>query len=696
MGVPAVIVDERGAPVPGEVPFKEILAHPDRHSKAVMKDFYRSPEFCGACHKSTIPTNLTDYKWLRGFGTYDEWQASAYSNRSPAPFYQKAYTTCQDCHMTRESVDSGEYGAKNGSIASHRWPGGNTAVPFYYGFDEQLRKTIDFLKNQTLNIDIFALRPVATDKSREGAPPVGVTGGNDAPIPAAISDSLIAPLGQADFNLRPGETIQAYVVIQNKGLGHSLIPEQRDFYEAWVEFTVVDSAGREIFHSGFLKPDGSLDERAHSFTNRLVGKDGKLLSLHQIWDRRAVAFDNTILPGRSTLVRYEFTIPSAEFTTTQRDSSDFGVRSFNSDIRATKQRGASAPEERSSSLTGPLTITARVNYRHFNQEYLDYVLGSPLPAGAGHPAYPVVEMASASRIVKVGNGSANMDFRQGTVSTVPRAEEELGASAPEVEAQPTWLRWNNFGIALLDQGQYREALDAFNRVVALRPDYADAYTNIALANLYRTTYDDAKSAIDKALNVYEHNRSFGGRSFSSDISSSGMNGASAPEVVSTLNPASVPLFRALYIRALIGRNQEDGLASAIRDLEIVIKQFPQSREACRELAQDYFLNHQDSAALAMFEELQANDPDDLLTHYYLALLYRRAGEPAKAAQQAALYEQKRDDDGTGLRAFTFLRAHPEQRAESIPGHVHTDVTPKTAATSVSGSGSGSTERPNPR
>ncbi len=54
MGVPAVLVDADGKPIYGEVSDKEILAHLDRHDKAVMKDFYRTSEFCGVCHKAAI------------------------------------------------------------------------------------------------------------------------------------------------------------------------------------------------------------------------------------------------------------------------------------------------------------------------------------------------------------------------------------------------------------------------------------------------------------------------------------------------------------------------------------------------------------------------------------------------------------------------------------------------------------------
>ena len=55
---------------------------------------------------------------------------------------------------------------------------------------------------------------------------------------------LVAPLGLTNFTVAPGETITADVVIQNKGIAHSHVPEQRDFYESWVEFDVKDPSGK--------------------------------------------------------------------------------------------------------------------------------------------------------------------------------------------------------------------------------------------------------------------------------------------------------------------------------------------------------------------------------------------------------------------------------------------------------------------
>jgi cytochrome c556 len=57
--------DRQAGGIYGEVPDKEILAHLDRHSKAVMKDFYRTSDFCGACHKAALPSMLNGYKWQR-------------------------------------------------------------------------------------------------------------------------------------------------------------------------------------------------------------------------------------------------------------------------------------------------------------------------------------------------------------------------------------------------------------------------------------------------------------------------------------------------------------------------------------------------------------------------------------------------------------------------------------------------------
>jgi DNA uptake lipoprotein len=542
LGVPAVLVDDAGNPIYGTVPDKEILAHLDRHAQAVMKDFYRTSEFCAACHKAALPKPLNHYKWQRAFTVYDEWQQASFSKQSPLPFYVKdKVSQCQDCHMEREPITMRDYGAEPGMIATHRWAAANTLMAKYYGYDQQLEKTIAFLRNKVLNVDVFGIE-------RNGK-------------------AVIAPLGNAAFKVEPGDALTVSVVIQNKGAGHTLVPEQRDFYESWVEFEAKDATGRVLMHSGGLLPGGSLDPSAHSFTNRLISVDNKLNDLHQVWDTRIQAYNNTIGSGRSQVVRYEFSVPS--------------------------------------DATGPIAMTAKVNYRRFNQRFINFVFGKRYDM-------PIVEMASRTRSLVLG---------------------ENGTVQPEADDNPEWMRWNNYGIGLLDAQQYAESARAFEHVAKLRPDYADAYTNIAIANFSWQRYSVARTNLEKSL-------------------------ALAPKNA-----------RALYYLALVDRIQGK-LSEAVADLQQVVAQFPNSRDAHRELGFSYYQQQQYEAARTEYEAVQAVDPDDLSAHYILSIVYRRLGMKDKAAHEAAAFADQKDDPTATTYALKFLREHPDVTAESVVWHIH--------------------------
>jgi tetratricopeptide (TPR) repeat protein len=544
MAVPAVMVDENGKRIPGEVPDSEIRAHPERHAKAVMQDFYHTSEFCSACHKANLPNPLNGYKWIRAFTAYDEWQNSKFSKRNPLTFYSADMQVCKNCHMRRVVPTLQEDGAKKGTFVSHRWLAGNTAVPFYYGFDEQLAKTEEFLKSgMYLNVDLFAIRKPQ-------------------------SDEVFGPLGSAAFEMSPNETIETMVVIQNKNIGHSLIPEVRDLYEAWLEFAVADSSGKEIYHSGFLNPDGAIDERAHSFTNRPVDAKGEFVDNHKVFTIHSVAYDNTIQSGRSVLVRYRFRIPA--------------------------------------DAKGPLTFSARVNYRHLRQSYLNNIFGPD------HPAYPIVELGGRTRKFNLGRN-------------LPGVQDP--------QDNPDWMRWNNLGIAYMDQLQYSDALAAFNRVVQLRPEYADGYINLALTHIQWEKYTEARPYLDKALSLSANNA------------------------------------RAFYYLGLVER-RAGNCDAEIANFKKVVAQYPMSIDARRELGISYYQNHRYEEARAQFEALQTIEPDDLAAHYNLAVIYRRMGMKERSSQEAALFATKQVDPGAPTYSLDFLRKHPEISIESSQWHVH--------------------------
>jgi tetratricopeptide (TPR) repeat protein len=517
-----------------------------------MRPLYRTAEFCAACHKAAIPRSLDDYKWLRAISLYDEWQGASFTRQSPLPFYRKdTVSTCQTCHMPSEPLAAGaeDSGAKDGKLASHRWVGGNTLVPAYYKFDEQAAKVAAFLKNGVFNVDIFALEK----ESAEATPKDQV---------------LVAPLGLTSFSLTPGETLVADVVIQNKGIGHSFIPEQRDFYEAWVDFTVKDGTGKVLAESGFLQPDGYLDPAAHSFTNRLINNKGELNDLHQIWHNRVLAYNNTIQSGRSQLVRYRFRLPKE--------------------------------------ITGQIAITASVKYRRFDQHFIDYAMGQK------HYPQPIIDMASETRTFNIGLNSP---------------------APPQPGENPEWMRWNNYGIGLLDAQQYQASVEAFERVAALRPNYADVYTNMAVVETSWERYNDAKANLAKAL---------------------------------ALLPGDP---RALYYRALVERNAGE-VSEATADLRAVLEKYPRSKDALRELGFSYFQHHEYAQAREFYERIQVIDPDDLGAHYALAIIYRRLGEKQKASIESAKFADQKDDPTASFYALEFLRKHPEVASESVVWHAH--------------------------
>jgi tetratricopeptide (TPR) repeat protein len=314
-----------------------------------------------------------------------------------------------------------------------------------------------------------------------------------------------------------------------------------------------------------------IDPRAHSFTNRPVTDEGDFVDNHKVWTIHSVAYDNSIQAGRSVLVRYQFVIPA--------------------------------------DVSGALTVTAKVNYRHFRRSYLNNVLGKD------HPDYPIVELAAKTRILKIG---------------------ENRPDPADADDNPEWMRWNNLGISLLDEQQYQEAVQSFHEVVKLRPNDAEGYTNIGLTEIVWEKYESARGAIRRAL---------------------------------ALDPNNA---RAIFYDGLLQRRAGNS-EREIADFRKVVEMYPQSRDARRELGITYYQKNNNPAALEQFEALQKIDPDDVTAHLNLSILYKRMGKPQLAADQQAMFVDKEIDPGAPTYSLNYLRAHPEISTESIPWHIHSDL-----------------------
>lgn len=416
MGEPALLVKEDGTRLLAGVTDQQVLDDIPSHRRAMMRPLLKTPEFCGSCHKSQVPRELNDYKFLRAFMVADELQQSSFSKESPHPFYVRDKETCNSCHMKREPAPLFDVSAKKGTLVSHRWAAANTAIPVFYKWKDQLDAVTKFLEADALGIDIFAIR----------RKPAG-----------AGAEEFIAPVNRSSFKIAGGDRLTAEAVITNKNIGHSFPPELRDFYEAFVEFIVSDDGGKPLFRSGFIKPDGYLDESAHNYKTYLVKADGTYNDKHHIWRTRVFAQNNQINSGRSDVARYQFTVPV--------------------------------------NTAGGLHLTARVRYRRFTRVFSDYVLGKSVD-------YPIVNMAATEYVMQIGDNAA------------------LPANPNEKTAVPDWRRWNNYGIALFDQRQYPLALEAFARAADLDEKYRPmALVNRAMAYIELEQYDEAASILDSVV-----------------------------------------------------------------------------------------------------------------------------------------------------------------------------------------------------
>ncbi|MEP6848375.1 MAG: tetratricopeptide repeat protein [Acidobacteriota bacterium] len=546
MGEPALIVKEDGTRIT-EATDAEILDDVPGHKRALMRDLLKSPAFCGACHKSQVPQELNDYKFLRAFAVSDELQTSSFSKESPHPFYVRDRESCNSCHMNMVDAKKFDVAATNGLVASHRFAAANTAIPAYYGYKEQLDAVEAFLKNDKLGVDIFAMRRTPQ---------------------AAGSEDFIAPVNRQSFRLAAGDALTADVVITNKNIGHSFPPELRDFYEAYVEFTVTDDTGRTLFKSGFIKPDGYLDEFAHNYKTYLVKPDGTSNELHHIWQTRVIPQNLAIPSGRSDVARYRFSIPD--------------------------------------SLSGNVKLTAKLRYRRFTRIFSDYSIGKPTD-------FPIVTMASTEKILTIGDNKPD--------DALPNA-------------MPDWRRWNNYGIALLDQRQFAASADAFAKVIGLDEKYRPfALTNQALALMEIDRWAEARQLITRALELDPNN------------------------------------YRALFQLGRIDR-VEGKLADAEAEFARVNKAFPRDRLTLQQLGELAKIKSDYPAAKDMYLQILAIDPEDAGSHYNLMLIYKKLKMKDEAAKEEKIFLDLKDDPRTTALASDFLQHNPAVARRSLPYYVN--------------------------
>ncbi len=606
---------------------------PKPHRDTFMKPFHteQSAEFCSSCHKVHLDLPVNDYRWVRGFNEYDNWQASGVSGQGARSFYYpETPQTCSSCHMPL--VRSDDPAARDGYVRSHRFPGANTALPFVNRDQAQLEAVQDFLRAGQVSIDVFGITRVA-----EAAAPAGAVlpGGDPAlsstfavgeeslqfgagrrlpggPAPAEV----VAPLDLSPVAVRRGESVRLEVVVRTRNVGHFFPGGTVDAFDVWVELEAVDDRGRVLLHSGEAADGGSgpVDPGAHFYRSLQLDEHGNPINKRNAWATRSVAYVRLIPPGAADTVHYRLEIPE-----------DAGDR---------------------------ITLRAKVNYRKFAWWFTQWAF-----AGVRDPSDPAPSVANGhddGRWVFTGDTSgvsgqvkAIPDIPTTVMAEATAALTVVDADAPlsPAPAVPPGDarqrgRWNDYGIGLLLQGDLRGAEAAFRRVMAIDPEYPDGPVNAARARLQEGDVDAAIPLLEQAL-------------------------ALEPDL------ARAHFFLGTALRAL-GRYEE-----ALEHLAVAREQYPRDRVVLGQIGRLQFLDRQYEAAIATYEAVLRIDPEDVAAHYNLMLAQQGAGNREEAARERALYERFKADEAAQAITGDFRRASPEDNNErqAIHEHRHPDARP---------------------
>jgi Flp pilus assembly protein TadD len=402
------------------------------------------------------------------------------------------------------------------------------------------------------------------------------------------------------------------VVARTRGVGHFFPGGTVDAFDVWLELKGIDARGRIFFWSGFVENEGHgpVEAGAHRYRSLQVDGHGNPINKRNAWSTRALVYAHLIPPGAADVARFRVEVPQ--------------------------------------DAQGPLSFTARMNYRKFSWWNTQFSF-----AGVRDPEAPASSLApdfDDARMLFTGDTS----HVSGPVKAIPElpitvvAENKVevpladGRSAGVLadlkgavpQGQPfDRERWNDYGIGLLLEGDLAGAKVAFERVTLLEPAYAAGWVNLGRVLVQEGEHEKAMQVIGEGLKR-------------------------DPRL------ASGHYFMALALKSR-GRYDE-----ALEHLRQAAERFPRDRAVRDQIGRLLFLKRQHREAIAEFEKTLAVDPEDLTAHYNLMLCYRALGDADAEKREETLYTRFKADEASQALTGAYRRLNPEDNIERQPIHEH--------------------------
>lgn len=595
---------------------------PGPHKEVFLKPFHsnQTAEFCAGCHKVHLDAPVNNYRWMRGFNEYDNWQASGVSGEGARSFYYPAQPMdCADCHMPR--VPSNDKGNVDGMVHDHSFIAANTALPVANLHEDQLRRTIEFLQKNQVTVDVFAATPAQPLESSGASSP---TTGASASNPTLASTFAVgeeagmgvgggggserelvpvwAPLDRMDATVCRGDDVRIDVVVRTRGVGHFFPGGVVDAHEVWLELRAVDENDRTIYWSGVVEDGGAgrVDPGAHFYKSHPVDAHGNEINKRNMWAARAVAWVNLIPPGAADVAHFRLRVPE-----------DCG-----NEIR----------------------LEARLNYRKFTYENTEFsFVGVPAPGEPEPgPGQTRVTPDYDDRVFVAGEVPRDISAEILETPKLPivvmhRAEAKLkvaprGAKVENVSPPPTadeWMRWNDYGIGLFRQDDLQGARRAFSQVVAADANNPEGHVNLARVAVREGLLEPAEKHLGEAL---------------------------------ALDP-ELPKAHYFVGLAMKERGRYD---DALVHLRKASAAYPRDRVVLNDIGRVLFLKRDFAGAVESLKQVTSIDPEDLMAHYNLMLAYRGLGRNEDALAHQHLYERFKADEDANAILGPYLRENPEQ------------------------------------
>lgn len=307
-----------------------VRLNPREHRRTMARPVLSTPQECATCHVQYMDKDMNGVGWVKMQDEYSAWLNSHYSGQSSQTFKQETSVDCIDCHMPL--VQTSDPSANNeGNTVSHRTIGANSAIPYVNGDTKQFELTKRFLQAKKISLDIE--EPWRKDAARTGV---------------FVDETIRASAETPSFTYL-GDKMNLKVSVSNLGVGHNFPGGTTDINQVWIYFRATDASNKIIYESGRLNEKNEVEKNAYFYHAIAIDQHGQHVWKHDLFNMVGDSYQSFIPPGGTDVVEYSFDVP-------------FWTK-------------------------GPITVTAVLRYRKFNQKYARWAFENP------DIDLPVIDMA---------------------------------------------------------------------------------------------------------------------------------------------------------------------------------------------------------------------------------------------------------------------------------------------------------------